>query len=69
MTELSIEQLRRQDYVDNAIFDLVNHLNPSEKEIAWNIQMLADIREQVRYWLVDAYRLSDELAFYPFVEE
>jgi len=31
------KQLRRQDFVDNQIYDLVKRLTPSEKEIEWNI--------------------------------
>lgn len=31
------EQIKRQDFVDNQIFDLVNRLIPSEKVIEWNI--------------------------------
>ncbi|MBS3921024.1 MAG: hypothetical protein KG012_19290 [Deltaproteobacteria bacterium] len=31
------EQIKRQDFVDNQIFDLVNRLIPSEKVIEWDI--------------------------------
>jgi len=39
------EQIKRQDFVDNQIFDLVNKLIPSERVIEWNIEMIGDIRD------------------------
>jgi len=43
----------------------VNQLVPSEKKIGWNIEMIGDIRETIQHWLVDRYRIVDELEFYP----
>ncbi len=37
MRNLTEHQLKRQDFVDNQIFDLVNKLILSEREIEWNI--------------------------------
>lgn len=37
MKELSGGQIKRQDFVDNQIFKLVNRLIPSGKEIEWDI--------------------------------
>lgn len=31
------DQIKRQDFVDNQIFDLVNRFIPSGKEIEWDI--------------------------------
>ena len=58
-------QIRRQDFVDNGIFDLVKRLIPSEREIEWDIEMIADIRDTIQHWLVDQYKIVDELEFYP----
>jgi len=65
MQNLSDEQLRRQDFVDNGIFDLVKKLNPSKREIEWNIEMIGDIRDTIQHWLADKYKIVEELEFYP----
>ncbi len=37
MEIFSEEQIKRQDFVDNQIYDLVKRLIPSEREIDWDI--------------------------------
>jgi len=37
MQNLSEDQIKRQDFVDNQIYDLVKQLIPSTREIEWNI--------------------------------
>lgn len=59
------DQIKRQDFVDNEIYDLVKRLVPSKREIDWNIEMIADIRDTIQHWLVDQYKIVDELEFYP----
>jgi len=59
------DQIKRQDFVDNQIYDLVNRLIPSAKEIEWDIEMIGDIRDTLQHWLVDKYKVVDELEFYP----
>ena len=55
MRELTKKEISRQDFVDNAIFDLIKELNLSSKEIDWNIEMIGEIRdiisiiESIRY--------------------
>jgi hypothetical protein len=51
--------------VDNEIYHLVRRLNPSTREIEWNIEMIGDIRDTIQHWLVDRYKIFDELEFYP----
>ncbi len=65
MENLNEDQLKRQDFVDNKIYELVNQLVPSEKKIGWNIEMIGDIRDTIQHWLVDRYRIVNELEFYP----
>ena len=65
MEEFTEDQINRQDFVDNEIYDLVKRLNPSTSEIEWNIEMIADIRDTIQHWLVDKYKIVDELEFYP----
>jgi hypothetical protein len=65
MQNFSDEQLKRQDFVDNEIYDLVKRLIPASIEIEWNIEMIGDIRDAIQHWLVDKYKIVDELEFYP----
>jgi len=67
MENLNEDQIKRQDFVDNKIYELVNQLVPSEKKIGWNIEMIGDIRDTIQHWLVDRYRIVDEFGFYPYV--
>ena len=41
MQNVTEDQIKRQDFVDNEIFDLVKQLVPSEREIDWDIEMIA----------------------------
>jgi len=65
MQNLSEGQIKRQDFVDNQIYDLVKRLIPSTGEIGWDIEMIGDIRDTIQHWLVDRYKIVDELEFYP----
>jgi len=65
MKNFTEDQLKRQDFVDNQIYDLMKRLVPSKREIDWNIEMIADIRDTIQHWLVDRYKIVDELEFYP----
>jgi hypothetical protein len=59
------DQIKGQDFVDNQIYDLVKRLNPSTRVIDWDIEMIGDIRDTIQHWLVDKYKIVDELEFYP----
>jgi hypothetical protein len=65
MQNLTEDQIRRQDFVDNEISCLVKRLIPSKSEIEWDIEMIADIRDTIQHWLVDRYKIVGELEFYP----
>jgi len=65
MQKFTEDQIKRQDFVDNQIYDLVTRLVPLAKEIEWNIEMIGDIRDTIQHWLVDKYGIVDELEFYP----
>ncbi len=67
MKTLSEQDLARQDYVDNKIFETINALNLSSKPVEWNIEMIAEIRDGIQYWLVDYYSLCSERKFYPYL--
>ena len=65
MQKFTEDQIKRQDFVDNQIYDLVKRLTPSKREIEWNIEMIGDIRDTIQHWLVDRYKIVEELEFYP----
>ncbi|MBT9537088.1 MAG: hypothetical protein IVZ94_03045 [Nitrospirae bacterium] len=69
MKELTEEQIKRQDSVDNAIYQLIREINPVDKEIAWDIEMIGEIRDVVREWMVERLKITDEQVFYPYLEE
>ena len=65
MVRLRDSQLERQDFVDNAIYGLLRNVNPSEQDVAWNIEIIGDIRDRICYWLVERLEVTDERTFYP----
>ena len=69
MLKFTEEQLRRQDFVDNGIFDLIQNLNPTSTEIEWDIEVIGQIRDRIRYLLVERLQICDEMSFYPYLEE
>ena len=47
MKELTDEQIKRQDFVDNTIYQLIQEINPADKMIAWDIEMIGDVRDVI----------------------
>lgn len=66
--ELTAQQIERQDFVDNAIFDLINKLIPSGKETEWDIEIIGEIRDAIQTKLVER-GICSEQEFYPYIEE
>jgi len=66
MIELTDQQIARQDYVDNAIYDLINELIASDKEMDWDIEIIGEVRDAVRALLVER-GLCTEQEFYPYI--
>ena len=66
--ELTPKQIARQDFVDNAIYDIINELIPSDKEMEWNIEAIGIIRDVIQSQLVER-NFCTEQEFYPFIEE
>ncbi len=48
--ELTTQQIVKQDMIDNAIYHFIQSLNPSDKEIPWDIEMIGDVRDVLREW-------------------
>ncbi len=45
--EMSGEQIKRQDFVDNALFELICQTNPTKRQILWDIEMIGNIRDSL----------------------
>ena len=66
MRELTDKEIRRQDFVDNAIYELIVELIPNEKIVDWDIEMIAGVREQIRT-LFEKRGIAEEMEFYPYL--
>ena len=66
--KLTDQQIARQDFVDNAIYDLINELIPSDKEMDWDIEAIGEVRDMIQSILVER-GLSTEQEFYPYIED
>ncbi len=68
MAKLIEDQIERQDFVDNAIFELIQNLNPTDKEIDWDIDFIGDIRDMIvsRF---EEMGICSENEFYPYIDD
>ena len=66
--ELNKKQLERQDFVDNSIFELLQSLNPTDKNFDWDIEMIANIRDTIQSWIIEKTNCSEQ-EFYPYIKE
>ena len=64
--ELTEQQIERQDFVDNAIFNLIDELVPSDKEMEWDIEAIGEIRDAIQSQLVTRGFCTDQ-EFYPYI--
>ena len=67
MTKLTKQQIERQDFVDNHIFELMRELLPPSKQINWNIEIISAIRDAIGKQIVDKKFMS-EMQFYPYIK-
>lgn len=67
MPELTKQQIKRQDFVDNEIFELIQRLAPSAK-IKWDIEIIAYVRESIRIQLINKKKIKSEMRFYPYIK-
>ncbi|MCC6259563.1 MAG: hypothetical protein IT311_01770 [Anaerolineales bacterium] len=68
MQTLNDNEINRQDLVDNAIYNLLQELNPSERNIEWNIEIIGEIRDVIQAWFVERLAITDEMSFYPYID-
>ena len=68
MKTLTKQQIGRQDFVDNQIYETLQKLIPLSKMIEWDIEIIGTIREAVREQIVDERRIMNEIKFYPYLK-
>ena len=66
--ELTDEQIARQDFVDNAIFNLLNEIIPNNVDLDWNIELIGNVRDCIQKELVERNICSTQ-EFYPEIAE
>jgi len=69
MKELTEEQIRRQDFVDNEIYQIIQMVNPTDKNIEWDIEMIGAVRDVIRHWIVERMKMTDEQNFYAYLDD
>jgi len=65
--KLTQHQIDQQDMIDNAIYHFIQSINPSDKEISWDIEMIGEVRDVLRGWFVNRLNLVKEQDFYPYL--
>lgn len=65
--ELTKQQIERQDFVDNAIYELLNDVCPTDKHLDWDIELIGNVRDAIQTQLVKR-DLCSEQEFYPYLE-
>jgi len=64
---LTKQELERQDFVDNQIFELIQKLLPASAQIDWDIEIIASIRDIICKQVVGK-RIISETQFYPYLK-
>ena len=53
MANLTKQQIKQQDFVDNEIFEMIQRIIPKSKQIDWDIEMIGAIRDVLQKQLVN----------------
>lgn len=67
MVELTKQQINRQDFVDNQIFELIQKLIPESSEVVWDIELIGEIRDAITEQMV-AKKNMNKMQFYPYLK-
>jgi hypothetical protein len=65
MVKLTKQQIARQDFVDNEIFELLQKLLPLSKPMKWDIEAIGAVRDAICEQIVDKEKAMSEKQFYP----
>lgn len=64
---LTDKQIKRQDFVDNSIFDLIQKLSPNEVFIEWDIELISEVRDVISEYF-EKTKICQSSQFYPFIK-
>ena len=64
---LTNEQIEQQDFVDNAIFNMLCELAP-RGEVKWDIEVIGDVRDIVSDYFLEKGVIKSEKEFYPYFD-
>lgn len=67
MAQLTERQIKRQDFVDNQIFELIQSILPPSKKMEWDIEIIGTVRDVIREQVCDKFSIS-EMRFYPYIK-
>ena len=65
MREFAKQELQRQDFVDNEVFELLERLAPADAHLQWDIELIGFIRAAIGRQLVER-RMIRANQFYPY---
>lgn len=65
VTKPTRRNIERQDFVDGAIFELINELLPENKQIDWDIEVIAEVRDAIFSAVDGKVKGLNEFKFYP----
>ena len=68
MAQLTKQQIKRQDFIDNAIFELLQKFLPQSKTRKWDIEVIGAVRDAIRKQIVDRRKAMSEMRFYPYLK-
>jgi len=68
MIKLTKQQIRRQDFVDNNIFELLQRFLPQSKTMKWDIEAIGAVRDAIREQIVNKQKVMSEERFYPYLK-
>ena len=67
MKPLTKQQLERQDFVDNGIFELIQKLLPANKQLEWDIEVIGAVRDVIQNEVAKK-KFMNKRQFYPFLK-
>ena len=68
MDKLTKQQIEKQDFVDNNIFELLQRFLPQPKTMKWDIEAIGAVRDSIQEQIVDRQKAMSEDQFYPYLK-
>ncbi len=68
MPKLTKPQIKRQDFVDNKVFELLQEFLPQSKTMQWDIEAIGAVRDAIREQIINKQKVMSEEQFYPYLK-